>query len=47
MLSTSHAKRSYIAKGNNKAKAFKSIEYIELSNDENIVGPGYITPLRR
>jgi hypothetical protein len=45
--SASYAKRNYTSKSKGKAIAYKSMEIVDLSNDENMVGPGYAIPLRR
>jgi hypothetical protein len=45
--SASRAKRNCASKSKGKATAYKSTEIVDLSDDENMVGPGYATPLRR
>jgi hypothetical protein len=45
--SAGRAKRNRASKSKGKATAYKSTEIVDLSDDENMVGPGYATPPRR
>jgi hypothetical protein len=46
ILSASRTKRNYTSKSKGKAIAYKSTKIVDLSNNQEIVGPRYITPLR-